>query len=112
MMGREDDEELQALRGAWRSVEKRWGLSGLETAMLLPLGRAMAVYPPDDTEHRMRLLVQVDYLLPYDGDDESLRGWLRRASPDLGDVSPLEVLAGPIAELGRIRRMLEAGKPS
>lgn len=110
MDGREDRDELEALQRAWAATAKGWRLSDLEKAMLLHTGGVADAPPGREAEHRMRLLVQIDYLLPFP-EEQDLHAWLRTPLRDLGGASPLEVLAGSTAELSRVRRLLEERRP-
>lgn len=105
------DAEQRAMQSAWRALEYDWSLSWPELRALLPDGGEERAQPPAGTERRMRILIEINYRLGF-ADDDDLRGWLRRPSTAWGGYSPLEVMAGPVQELRRFRRLVEQGAGS
>lgn len=100
--------ELAAMTGAWRSLDMRWGLTWRERRALFPKGGEDTADPCEDTETRMRVLVEIGHRLRFDdGDDE--RDWLRRPMEMLGWHAPIEVMSGALGDLRRFRAFVEQG---
>lgn len=100
--------ELRALISAWRVLVIEWELTWSERRALLPAGGDELDRPPEDTERRMRLLVEIGYRLRVD-EGEDLVGWLRRPSRKWGWVAPLDVMGASLADLRRMRRLADEG---
>ncbi|MDE1918563.1 MAG: DUF2384 domain-containing protein [Sphingomonadales bacterium] len=83
----------------WDALVLRWGLDGPERSMLLGPGMDGPVdevesYLVSGAERRMRLLVELDGVLAvvFEGEDRT-RSWLRRDNANLGNRTPVEVMA-------------------
>lgn len=100
--------ELMATTAAWRDLAIRWELDWRERTALLPSGGEEAATPPEDTETRMRILVEIGHRLRFDGDAD-LCEWLRLPTELWNWYSPLEVMSGPMSDLRRFRAYVEAG---
>ena len=100
--------ELQAMRGAWRALRREWELSGTEVAFLLhgrdPEGSRLDAA----TETRLRILIEIGYRLER-GVDDDLCDRLRTPTPAFGWLSPLDAMAGSLADLRGVRTVVEAG---
>lgn len=99
--------ELRTMRSAWRALARRWELTAAERRELLPAGGEDEDFPPRDTETRMRIMIEVGYRIGLPTD--LLHDWLRTASPVLGWLSPLDAMAGSLADLRGFRRIVELG---
>lgn len=99
--------ELRAMRSAWQALATRWGLTLRERTELLPAGGEDADSPPQDTEMRMRILIEIGYRIGLKEPD--LRDWLRAPMITLGWLAPFDAMSGTIADLRGIRRLVEAG---
>ncbi len=100
--------ELKAVQAAWKSLAIRWELTWSEKTELLPQGLEDTSSPPLDTEHRMRILVEIGYRLDF-ADDAELCDWLRCPSALSNFYTPLELMTGGIADLRRFRLLVEQG---
>lgn len=100
--------ELIAIKSAWRDLAIGWELTWQERKALLPEGGEDAPHPPPDTEHRMRILLEIGYRLRFEN-DAAMQEWLREPSECLNYYSPLEAMSGSLTELRRFRRFVEAG---
>lgn len=103
--------ELAAMTGAWRDLALRWDLTYRERRMLLPAGGEDAEAPPQDTERRMRICLEIGHRIRFDTDEE-LFEWLREPSELWAWHSPLEVMSGTVADLRRFRWFVEMGMGS
>lgn len=83
----------------WETLVTRWALEREERAALVGGPDRCDGMPLDDYrllcgEQRIRLLVSVDPVFRrIVGDDAAVRGWLRRPNLNLGERTPLEVMA-------------------
>ena len=100
--------EHAAMTGAWRSLDARWALAWRERRALFPKGGEDAADPCEDTETRMRVLVEIGHRLRFD-DDEEEREWLRRPMEMLGWHAPIEIMSGALGDLRRFRAFVEQG---
>lgn len=110
-MGNNDNLEVTeqvAMAAAWKCLAIRWELTWQERTALLPSGGEDSGAPPEDTETRMRILVEIGYRLRMD-DDAELCEWLRIPTELWGWYSPIEVMSGPMARLRLFRAYVEAG---
>lgn len=91
---------LADVLGEWEALARRWALKAEERASLVGGPDRDPDAPLEDYrllcgEQRMRLMVRVDRVFGrVVGDDAAVRGWLRRPNPNLGERTPLDVMAG------------------
>lgn len=84
----------------WKAITRRWALQPAERAALVGGPDRDPDEPAEDYlllcgEQRIRLMVEVDPVFArIVGDDQAVRGWLRRPNLNLGQRTPLEVMAG------------------
>ncbi len=97
--------ELTAMRAAWRDLAINWELTWRERRALLPAGGEDRSDPPLDTEHRMRILIEIGHRVRIY--DETLSDWLRTPSELWNWSSPLEVMSGSLPDLRRFRVFVE-----
>lgn len=102
------DIELAAMTGAWRDLDARWGLAWRERRALFPRGGEDHARPCEDTETRMRVLIEIGHRLRFD-DDGDEREWLRRPMEMLGWHAPIEIMSGALGDLRRFRAFVEQG---
>ncbi len=100
--------EAMAVIKAWRDLAIRWELSWHERVALLPRGGEDTASPPEDTEKRMRILVEIGYRLRFE-DDEVMCEWLRAPAEMWNWHSPLEVMSASLPDLRRFRAFIEMG---
>ena len=99
--------ELRLMRQAWRTLERRWDLSPAERRALLPMGGEDDEGPPQDTEARMRLMIEIGYRVSMP--EDLVRDWLRTPVPALGWLAPIDAMAGTRADLRGIRDLVGRG---
>ena len=99
---------LTAMRSAWQALTIEWDLTQRERQDLLPQGGEFANPMPSDTAARMALIVEIGYRLRFDTTAE-LREWLRRPVLMFALDAPLDVMAGSMDDLVRIRALVERG---
>jgi uncharacterized protein (DUF2384 family) len=92
--------QLSEVLPQWRSLAKRWALKPEERAALVggpdrDLDTPLEDYRLLCGEQRIRLMVAVDAVFArIVGDDAAVRGWLRQPNPNLGERTPMDVMAG------------------
>lgn len=100
--------ELRSMISAWRSLVVEWELTWSERQALLPEGGDELDQPTQDTECRMRLLIEIGYSLRI-GDGLVLVEWLRMPAREWRWLAPLDVMGGPLPDLRRMRRLADEG---
>ncbi|GEM72845.1 MAG: hypothetical protein GY736_08875 [Sphingomonas sp.] len=100
--------ETMEMIKAWRELAVRWELTWHERVALLPCGGEDTFSPPQDTERRMRILIEVGYRLRFE-DDATLCEWLRTPTEMWNWHSPLEVMSASLPDLRRFRAFVELG---
>ncbi len=100
--------DMMAMRRAWCDLAVSWELTWQERRMLLPAGGEDQQAPPEDTERRMRILIEIGHRLRFEN-DLAMCEWLRMPSELWFWYSPLEVMSGPLPDLRRLRQFIELG---
>ena len=100
--------EADAMLGRWRMLVEDWALTWGERRALLPAGEGFLSSMPEDSETRMRILIEIDRHVP-SRDGGGLADWLREPAEELGWCSPLEAMSRTLPDLRRFRHYLEQG---
>ena len=98
--------EAREMMKAWRELAIRWELDWRERVALLPNDGEETASPPEATEKRMRILIEIGHRLRFD-DDVALCEWLRTPEAKWNWHSPLEVMSASLPDLRRFRAFLE-----
>ncbi|WCT72618.1 hypothetical protein PQ455_13375 [Sphingomonas naphthae] len=99
--------ELKTMRSSWQALARRWEFTGRELAQLLPEGGWDTPSPPADTERRMRLMLSVDYRLPFGSGSYELSSWARTPIDELDLFTPIELIAAGPPHIRALRDFVE-----